>query len=566
MSETPLGKGSLVRRLLAVCLALYVAVAAIATTVEVVQLVDQTNRAVDQEIDSLAGTFSLPLATALWNFDKTQVQVLVRVLSEIPSVGRVHLVTSEGEEYLGGDEAASEPLGPVKGFDIRHDRDGRGVLVGRLSLQASLAVLGDQVVDTLVRAAIRTGIVVLFLSAVLVVVAWRMVGRPLRQLATRIEAIDPRAGDLGTLEPPRRGGTELAAVTQAFNALLQELQTVKASLESVVAARTVHLEKAVEELTSTRDSLVSSSKMAVLGQLVAGVAHDLNTPLGAALSASNSALQVLREIFEEAKKDEAFATIAAQITDPWALDRVGTTRPSRALRRLVADAGVENVDEVMALMDEVDFAPGQTQWLGLLATSEGQEALVRVQRMVVLIRSCRIVGLSSEKMAQVVENLLRYSRHETASAPVPVDLVAELESILMLFTSALKTGVKLVRKLGPVGPISGRPDRLQLVWTNLITNAVQALEGHGTLEIIVKASGAWVEVTVANDGPVIPEDIASKLFTPFFTTKPRGVGTGLGLSICQRVVEEHQGTIDVQSRPGRTQFVVRLPKAQGGEV
>lgn len=564
MSDPLRTRGSLVRRLLAVCLPLYLVVALVATGVEVIQLVDQTNRAVDQEIESLAETFSPPLATALWNFDSTQAQILVRVLSEIPSVGRVQLITSEGEEY-GGLEPGSTLLGPVKAFDIHHDREGREVFVGQISLQASLEVLGNQVTATLVRAAIRTSIVVLLLSTVLVVVARTMVGRPLRQLTTRIQAIDPRGADLGTLMAPHRGGAELAAVTQAFNALLQELQAVKASLESVVAARTIHLERVVEELTSTRDNLVSASKMAVLGQLVAGVAHDLNTPLGAALSASNSALQALRELFDEACQEEAFATIAAQIEDPWSLDRVGASRSIRALRPLVAEAGVADVDEVMGLLEEVGLDSHQTDWLGLLATPDGREALTRVQRFVVLVRSCRIVGLASEKMAQVVENLLRYSRRE-GSSTVPVDLGAELESILMLFTSAIKAGVKLVRKMESVGPLWGRPDRLQLVWTNLITNAVQALEGQGTLEIGVREEGAWVEVTVANDGPAIPDEVASKLFTPFFTTKPQGMGTGLGLSICQRVVEEHHGTIELRSRPGRTEFKVRLPRGPGVEA
>lgn len=563
MSDHLQTRGSLVRRLLAVCLPLYLAVALVATGIEVIQLIDQTNRAVDQEIDSLAETFSPPLATALWNFDSTQAQILVRVLSEIPSVGRVHLITSEGEEY-GGLEPGSSRLGPVKAFDIHHDREDREVFVGQISLQASLEVLDNQVTATLMRAAIRTSIVVLLLSLVLVVVARTMVGRPLRQLTTRIQAIDPRGADLGTLVAPRRGGAELAAVTQAFNALLQELQAVKASLESVVAARTIHLERVVEELTSTRDNLVSASKMAVLGQLVAGVAHDLNTPLGAALSASNSALQALRELFDEARQDEAFATIAAQIDDPWSLDRV-TSRSIRTLRPLVVEAGVADVDEVLGLLEEVGLDSPQTDWLTLLATPDGRTALTRVQRFVVLVRSCRIVGLASEKMAQVVENLLRYSRRE-GSSPVPVDLIAELESTLMLFTSAIKAGVTLVRKMERVGPLWGRPDQLQLVWTNLITNAVQALEGQGTLEIGVRAADVWVEVTVANDGPAIPDEVASKLFTPFFTTKPQGLGTGLGLSICQRVVEEHHGTIEFQSRSGRTEFKVRLPRGPGDEA
>jgi len=110
-----------------------------------------------------------------------------------------------------------------------------------------------------------------------------------------------------------------------------------------------------------------------------------------------------------------------------------------------------------------------------------------------------------------------------------------------------------------VPPIVCRADRIQQVWINLVGNAIQAMGDRGTLELGLRKTEAGVEVTVANDGPPIPDEIATRLFTPFFTTKPRGQGTGLGLSICQRIVEEHGGTIGFQTGPGRTVFTVRLP-------
>jgi signal transduction histidine kinase len=122
-----------------------------------------------------------------------------------------------------------------------------------------------------------------------------------------------------------------------------------------------------------------------------------------------------------------------------------------------------------------------------------------------------------------------------------------------------ENGVNVKRSFGSLPPITAYVGELNQVWTNLIHNAIQAMDGRGEILIETNVLGGEVGVAIQDTGPGIPPDVASRIFEPFFTTKAKGEGTGLGLSICARIVEKHGGTIRVDSQPGRTRFEVRLP-------
>lgn len=549
----------LTTRLLAVCLGLYLLVATVATVYEVSQVTEQTLQSARVELGSLARTFTPPLEAALWSYDDAQIGILVDVLAEIPAVGRLVLKTNEGVEIVRPrDFEQVGPLGEPQVAVLTHERDGRHLFVGSLTLQASLDVLNAQVLATLGRAVARTGIVVVLLSIVLVFAAQRMVGRPLRSLASRISAIDPHAAAPAPLATDRLAGPELTQVTEAFNGLLTELMSVNASLESKVASRTLHLEQTIQELSSTRDRLVESAKMAVLGQLVAGVAHDLNTPLGAALSAANSALELMATLKAEGPTPEATALLARCADSEFPGHHDSKVR--RQLAHELDDSALSFPDDTVDLLDELGVQPPLGTLLTFLGTPQGQVALRRAHRFMEVMRACRIMVVASEKMAAVVDHLLRYSRKDAEDPLRPSDLARQLETILVLFTASLKGGVTVTRSFQPVPLVTGNADRLQQVWINLVSNAIQAMGGKGRLELGIRRVEDGVAVWVTNDGPAIAPEVAAQLFTPFFTTKPHGSGTGLGLSICRRIVEEHGGTIGFESVPDRTTFTVTLPQ------
>jgi signal transduction histidine kinase len=134
-----------------------------------------------------------------------------------------------------------------------------------------------------------------------------------------------------------------------------------------------------------------------------------------------------------------------------------------------------------------------------------------------------------------------------------------LETVLTLYYNKIKHTVEVRRQYGRIPPVACYPDELNQVWTNLIHNALQAMEYRGTLTIRTEAQDQDVAVSITDSGSGIPEDVRQRIFEPFFTTKPQGEGSGLGLDIARKIVEKHQGDIQVESRPGETTFSVKLP-------
>jgi signal transduction histidine kinase len=130
---------------------------------------------------------------------------------------------------------------------------------------------------------------------------------------------------------------------------------------------------------------------------------------------------------------------------------------------------------------------------------------------------------------------------------------------LTIYHNQLKHGVEVTKNYQTVPTILCLPDELNQVWTNLIHNAIQAMNNQGELEIAVFPQSDYVVTQITDSGPGIPDPIKARIFEPFFTTKPAGEGSGLGLDIVRKIVEKHQGKIEVESQPGRTTFSVILP-------
>jgi len=143
-----------------------------------------------------------------------------------------------------------------------------------------------------------------------------------------------------------------------------------------------------------------------------------------------------------------------------------------------------------------------------------------------------------------------------------VDVHRDLETTLLVLKHKLKNAT-VVREYAPSLPrLLAHGGELNQVWTNLIDNAIDALQGEGTIRLITRYENDFIMVEVADNGPGIPAEYLPRLFEPFFTTKEVGAGTGLGLDITYRIIQQHNGTIQVDSVPGCTRFIVRLPVAR----
>lgn len=312
----------------------------------------------------------------------------------------------------------------------------------------------------------------------------------------------------------------LVAAVSARNHALAEMQEMlrraNLGLEARVEMRTRELETANAELTdmvqhfkAVQDQLLQADKMASIGVIAAGVAHEINNPIGFV----NSNLGTLRQYIADL------------------LDLVAAYEAEESA--LADDARAR----LAAVKDKADLGFLRGDILDLM--KESREGLDRVTR--------------------VVQDLKEFSRVDDAQW-VRADLVKGLESTLNVVSNEIKYKAEVVREYGDVPPVLCRPAQLNQVFMNLLVNAAQAIESHGTITLRsgVAADRVWVEIEDTGSG--MTPDVQKHVFETFYTTKPVGKGTGLGLSIAHGIVEKHGGEIELASTPGvGTRFRIWLP-------
>lgn len=305
-----------------------------------------------------------------------------------------------------------------------------------------------------------------------------------------------------------------------LSALNAELAQTNESLEARVQTRTSDLQSALRNLKESQSHLVQSEKMASLGQMVAGIAHEINTPLAYV----NSGLQ----------------SAHARLADVQAL--VGQ---SAALAEIL-----QSPDQPSPERDQV-----QADWLELVDAFTLTDAVGELQTQLDDGRH----GI--EQISEMVRNLKDFSRLDRSRLG-SFDLNDGVRSTLKIAHNVVKQH-QVEAQLGPLPLIQCSPSQINQVLLNLVSNAAQATPQGGLIEVRTYATPTDVVVEVRDEGSGIPPEVLPQIFDPFFTTKKVGEGTGLGLSIVHRIISEHGGRIEVDTEPGLgTQFRVSLPKEQ----
>ena len=406
-------------------------------------------------------------------------------------------------------------------------------VLARKGVAAGLATFGGEV-DRLV---LLSGVSILVFFLIGFYISHQHIAVPIRRLTKGARIL--ASGDLSHRITPHRGGPggqssfakdELDDLAHEFNQMADALMKSHDGLEEMVSRRTNELagenrraleargklEDVLAKLRETQANLIQTEKLASLGQLVAGVAHEINNPLSFVinnLSVIERDYRIILRLLLEYRKLRASGEISQAV-----------------------------LDKLAAREDEIDV-----EYLDASADR---------------IFSSTVNGLNRVKT--IILDLKDFSRPDSHE-PEDVDIQQALDTTLELVGyHLLSKGIHVVREYGSVGPVRCYSGRLNQVFVNLIVNAIQAIDKGGTISLRTSEREGRVFIQVSDTGCGIAPEHISKIFDPFFTTKKPGQGTGLGLSVSYGIVREHGGTIELQSRPGEgTVFTIGLPRTFG---
>lgn len=333
------------------------------------------------------------------------------------------------------------------------------------------------------------------------------------------------------------------------------------------------LQTAAQRMAGIATAVKQQEKMAALGKLSAGLAHELNNPAAAARRAAKTLHEALPSLQDHALKLPTVETDSQQLAQLAAYQQQ-VIRQAATASKLSPLEQADREDEISSWLDEQDVAQAWemaatfvTAGLTLADLTELVKPISAECTSDVLAWLCNslyVAGLlmeieqSTGRISELVAAVKSYTYMD--QAPVQdVDIHKGLENTLTMLNHKLKN-VTVIREFDPKLPlIQARGGELNQIWTNLIDNAIDAMNGEGQLWVITRYENNYVMVEIADNGPGIPPDVMPRLFEPFFTTKEVGHGTGMGLDISYRIIQQHHGAIDVQSQPGHTRFIIRLP-------
>ena len=329
------------------------------------------------------------------------------------------------------------------------------------------------------------------------------------------------------------------------------------------------LENTLTDLKTTQDQLIISEKMVMLGKLIAGIAHEINTPLGAIVASNQVVMDLVSENslgllesyskFDE-KEKEAWAILyqnAAHNTD--FLDTNVSRKIKKELSEYFQNKNIKLNSYSIDSLSELGMTVHNIETLlPYIDLKSFDTILENSLNLITILNSGKIIKNAAEKASRVIKALKNYVHEDHFEKRTIVDVRSQIEMCLVLYQNKIKLGMEIITEFLTNPFIVGYSDQLNQIWINLINNALYAVQFDGRLIIRTFFKDEYLCISFTDNGHGIADEIKSKIFKPFFTTKAAEDGSGLGLDICKKIAEAHKGKIEFTSVPGETCFIVYL--------
>ena len=355
--------------------------------------------------------------------------------------------------------------------------------------------------------------------------------------------------------------------------LKQNLEQLQATQE-LLQQQKEEIEISYQTLQSAQNQLIQAEKMASLGQLIANIAHEINTPLGAIRSSSDSVEVILTKMLsnfssfikklddQTLARFDKFVELSIQKTDT--LSNKERRKAKYALIEELEQLDVENDEFYADVIMDMNMQDEKELFMSLIQSHHTEETKKEIfdtaYKFSVIIKSNQTIKEATKRAAKTVFALKNYARQDHSEEKIEVNLHQTLETTLTLYYNQTKIGIDVRREFDENVMFLGYPDELMQVWTNLIHNAIQAMKGKGKLIVSSENKENTVLVSIQDTGGGIPKKIQDKIFDAFFTTKVAGEGSGLGLDITRKIIDKHDGKIWFETEEGvGTIFFVELP-------
>jgi signal transduction histidine kinase len=373
-----------------------------------------------------------------------------------------------------------------------------------------------------------------------------------------IYAILPNSWNAHTLAGLIKRAVEYARLEVAQQRLYADFQALQAQ------------QPLLQEQTSAHNT--HTHKMALLGQLLAGIAHEINTPAGALNAAIGNLshhlkalVKSLRELEQQqftVNDFEQFIWIIAGMVlglDEHHRRSSGEIRAEETrLATLFAQQNIPGSRNLAKHIARLELGEYLTELLLLIKKYDREQIIAFLTHWSRVVNSVKDIQVSTEMLMHIVRALRSYS-YPRQPKPASANIHETIETAVTILTNKLKHGIRVQRQYADLPLLNCYASELNHVWLNLLLNAIQAMQGKGEIQIETFAAATELGVRITDNGPGIPPEIQHRIFERHFTTKPQGEGTGLGLTLVQEIIARHGGAIQVTSQPGQTTFEVRLP-------